>query len=343
MKKALIVLFLTIFFPAVVYGHACNDVFQFVKDNLAVKVDIQDNQLHINKNAKFRVYVLNTILMDLGNIQLDVISDEFDVTVTPSEDWQDYPCLRTIVENPMWTCASGFTRNPSRVKGKKEYFEVELKRKSDTPIGKYKIGLRLFTKPQDEGLPADVGGDLLTIGNINETITVMAVPKPSEQIVIDGNVSASEWKNALLCTSMYLYKPKYMIQFKENVKSNVQTRFRFTHDEGKLFCLVDFLSPSDKDVAKLYFAKDHNSVPTVVTADLQQQKAMVSGMENKIIKTSVQGNKMELELPLDMVDLKELKTFYMNMTRDYDNKTTYWRGNSKLLLEPVVYEKFELK
>ena len=343
MKKILISIFLTFFFPCIAYSHICNDVYQFVKDNLAVKVDIQDNQLHINEDAQFRVYVLNTIFMDLGNIQLDVTTDEFDVTVTPSENWYDYPCLRTVVDNPAWTCADSFNVG-ERVKGKKEYFEVQLKRKPDTPTGKYKIGLRLFGIPQDEGLPPDMmGGELMTIGNINEVITVMAVPKPSEKIVADGDVSAAEWKDALLCTSMYLYKPKYMIQFKENVKSDVQTRFRFTHEDNKLYCLVDFLTPSNNDIAKLYFAKDHNSQPIIITADLQQQKAIVSGKENKEIKVGVKENKMELELPLDMVALQNQKAFYMNMTRDYDNKTTYWRGNSKSILEPVVYEKFELQ
>ena len=344
MKKGLIVLASLFFFPAVVYGHVCNDVFQFLKDNLAVKVDIQDDQLHINESAKFRVYMLNTMFMDLGNIQLDVITDEFDVTVTPSEGWNGYPCLPTVVDQPMWACDGGFAPSPNRVKGKKEHFEVELKRKPDTPTGKYKIGLRLFGVPQDEGLSPDMqGGEVMTIGNINEVITVMAVPKPSEQIEVDGNVSASEWKDALLCTSMYLYKPKSMIQHKENVKSDVQTRFRFTHEEDKLFCLVDFLTPSKSDIAKLYFARDRDSIPTVITADLQQQKAVVSGREDEAIRVAVKENKMELELPLDMVDLKDMNTFYMNMSRDYDNKTTYWRGNSRSILEPMVYEKIELQ
>lgn len=341
MKRILLISCLVLYLPIVAHGHACNDVFLVVKDNLAVKVDIQDGQLHISDSAKFRVYLLNTVMMDIGNIQLEVVTDEFNAVVKPSAEWHDYPCLRTVIDNPGWTCVDGFNPGTNRVKGKKEYFEVELKRKPSTQIGKYKIGLRLFTKPKDAG--PDMGGELLTIGNIDEALSVMTVPKTSEPIKIDGNVSAAEWKDALLCTSLYLYKPVTMIQLKENVKSDVQTRFRFIHKDDKLFCLVDFIAPSKKDVAKIFLAKDRNSAPVVITADLQEQRAVASGRDSKAINACVKGSKMELEIPLDAVNLKDLKTLYVNMTRDYENKTTYWRGNSKSILEPMVYEKFALQ
>ena len=346
MKKILFFSLSMFLFTVFIYGHACNDVFLVVKDNLAVKVDIQDGQLHINKNAKFRVYLLNTVMMDIGNIQLDVISDEFDAIVKPSKDWHDYPCLRTVIDNPSWTCSGNFdttNTNRKRVKGKKEHFEVELIRKPGTPTGKYKIGLRLYTKPEDEGLPDNAGGELLAVGNIEDAVTVLAVPKSSATVKIDGDVSATEWKNALLCSSMYLYKPKFSVLVKENVKSDVQTRFRFIHKNDKLLCLVDFMTPTKKDVAKIFLAKDTESLPVVIEADLQKQEAVVSGKGSKTIKAGVRGSKMELEIPLDMVDLKNAQSFYVNMTRDYNNKTTYWRGNSKSVLEPMVYEKFALQ
>ena len=55
----------------------------------------------------------------------------------------------------------------------------------------------------------------------------------------------------------------------------------------------------------------------------------------KLAKTLMEEEK--IQLPLDMIDLKDLKTFYVNMTRGYDNETTYWRGNSNSILEPVRF------
>ena len=100
MKRILITGIIGFFLPIFAYSHACNDVFLVVKDNLAVKVDIQDGQLHISDNAKFKVYVFNTVMFDIGNIQLEVLADEFNATVKPSGEWTDYPCLRTVNDNP---------------------------------------------------------------------------------------------------------------------------------------------------------------------------------------------------------------------------------------------------
>ena len=100
--KSFFFVLLIFYSPIAVYGHSCNDVFQVVKDNLAVKIDIQDGQMHINEHAKFRVYLLNTINFDIGYIHLDVVSDEFNAIVKPSEEWKEYPCLRTLSEkNPL--------------------------------------------------------------------------------------------------------------------------------------------------------------------------------------------------------------------------------------------------
>lgn len=335
--------------PIVVYGHSCNDVFQVAKDNLAVKIDIQDGQLHINEHAKFRVYLLNSIDFDIHFIQLDVVSVAFDAIVKPSEEWKEYPCLRTISERNRKPCT--YSNAPNLIKGKKEYFEVELTRKPATSAGKYKVGLRIYTK--DSRIPG-TGGELLTIGNIEDVLSMMVVPKIADRIEIDGNASAAEWENSLLCTSFYINetKPMSLILFDksredylldERTKSAIQTRFRFAYGEDRLFCLVDFLSQSQKDIAKIFLAKDRNSAPVIITADLQGQKAIVSGRNERAIRGLARGTKMELEIPLDILDLNNSKTLYLNMARDYSHETSFWRGNSKSYVEPMVYEKFKLE
>jgi len=344
MKRLLITLLLLFSVPLAAYGHSCNDVFREIRDNLAVKVDIQDGQLRIAESARFRVYVLNTINSDIGAVRLGVVTDAFDAIVTPSEEWEDYPCLKTINKTPNWTCAGGHMSGESRTKGTKEHFEVELRRKSDTQTGKHKIGLRLYT--WDPNHP-DAGGDLVTIGNINDALSVMAVPRLGNQLDIDGNASASEWKEALLCSSMHLHVWNPIEEAKMNMKSHVQTRLRFVHEEDKLFALLDFLTPSERDVARLYFARDHDSPPVVVTADLQEQEAQVSGKVNSRLKVGVKGSKMEIELPLDLIGLGGSEAFYVNLARDYHDgyqaQTTYWRGNNRSVLEPLIYERFVLQ
>ena len=100
-----------VLFSSVAFGHLCNDVFAQAKDNLAVKVDIRDGQLRIGKSASFKVYLLNTMDRDIADIRLEVLSDQFNPTVTHAPDWQQFPCLKVK---------------------KKEYFTVQLDRK---PVG----------------------------------------------------------------------------------------------------------------------------------------------------------------------------------------------------------------
>ena len=88
MTKTIILIILIGLVPVTVLAHLCNDVFMQAKDNLAVKVDIRDGQLRINKDAKFRVYLFNS--MD----RLQVLTRDFQTKVTPSPEWRNYPGLR---------------------------------------------------------------------------------------------------------------------------------------------------------------------------------------------------------------------------------------------------------
>jgi hypothetical protein len=93
-------------------------------------------------------------------------------------------------------------------------------------------------------------------------------------------------------------------------------------------------------VARIYVARDHDSEPIVIVADLQKRKVFVDGKDNMRINSAVNDNRMELELPLEVLNIRNQKPFYINLTRDYKNITTYWLGNSYSVMDPIVYANF---
>ena len=102
------------------------------------------------------------------------------------------------------------------------------------------------------------------------------------------------------------------------------------------------MQKTSNDVARIYLARDHDTEPKVIIADLREKKVFIEGKENIPITSAVNGNKMEIELPFDMLALKNQQSFYVNVTRDYDNTTTYWLGNSHSVMDPIVYANFIL-
>jgi hypothetical protein len=309
MKKTIMLIFLMGLIPMIASAHLCNDVFVQAKDNLAVKVDIRDGQLRISKNAKFRVYLLNTMDRAIDEIRLEVVTKDFEAKVTPSPEWRRFPVLSVR---------------------KKKYFEVELTRKPGTESGKYKIALRLIG-----------GGREFKTVNIDDALCALSVPENSQPPNIDGNISSAEWKNSFLCTSLYQYKSSGLIsRYKENTPSEVQTRFRFSRYKDTLYCLIDFMEQTGNDVARIYVARDHDSEPMIIVADLQKGKAFVDGEENIRINSTVNGNRMEIELPSKVLNIRNQKSLYINLTRDYKNITTYWLGNSYSVMDPIVYANF---
>lgn len=306
-----------------VYAHLCNDVFIQAKDNLAVKVDIRDNQLRINDSAEFRVYLLNTMDRDIADIRLAIDTDQFDTTVTPASDWRSYPKLRT--------------KNKG---GKKEYFTVTLERKSGTEQGTYKIGLRLYNGRDDSMVFKTL--------DINEAMCSMEIPHQTAPVNVDGTVEKSEWKDSLLCTSLYeyVYEPITMSWISEqavNKPSDVQTRFRFNHDGQNLYGMIDFQTSGNHDIAQIYISPDHDSVPKVITANLQQQTVSINGSPETPLPASFSGTKIEFSVPLDKLGLAGKDSFYANVTRNQDDTKTYWHGNDVSVLDPIVYANFVLK
>ncbi|MDX9702341.1 MAG: hypothetical protein RBU23_04750 [Candidatus Auribacterota bacterium] len=303
-------------------AHLCNDVFIQAKDNLAVKVDIRDNQLRINESAEFRVYLLNTMDRDIANIQLAIDTEDFDASVKPASDWRSYPRLKTKNKD-----------------GKKEYFIVKLQRRHDTAQGKYQIGLRLFNGEDSSMIFKTV--------DINDAMAAMEVPRLTLAVTIDGDVDRTEWKDSLLCTSLYeyVYEPvtaSWISKQGVNKPSDVQTRFRFSHDDENLYGMIDFQTKSDSDVARIYLAENHDAKPQVITADLQKQTVTLSGNDQPL-KASFSGTKIEFSVPLDTLNLQNADSFYVNVTRDQNSKKTYWRGNEISVLDPIVYANFILR
>ena len=102
----------------------------------------------------------------IDDIHLEVLTDDFEATVTPAPEWSGFPRLQTR---------------------RKQYFEVELRRKSGTDSGKYKIDLRLVCR----------GRDLKTV-SFDDTLSILVVPENSTAPIVDGDVSSAEWKESLL-------------------------------------------------------------------------------------------------------------------------------------------------
>jgi hypothetical protein len=322
-------------------AHLCNDVFVQAKDNLVVKVDVRDGQLRISDTGTFRVYLLNTMDRDIEKIVLEIQSNEFSAEVSAGGDWRGHPKLRTTNRG-----------------GKKEYFEVKLTRKRGTAKGKYKIGLFLH------------GGNkrkVFKTVDINDAACLVDVPKKPSSLKVDGKVKSSEWRKGLVCTSFYEYKKaggggRRRRAYMENFPAAQQTRFRFYHDDTNLYCTIDYQKKSGdgkEDIAKIYVAKDPDSTPQTITVNLQKKEAKSSvNSEGIEIKVDSKGTKVELKLPFKSLGIdfdeekkdeedkdkkkkeEKPKVFCVNLTREYNGVTTYWRGNSSSVDNPVVYANF---
>lgn len=313
MKRVLLAVSVAVLLATPLLAHLCNDVFVQAKDNLAVKVDIRDDQLRISKSGAFRVYLLNTMDRVIDNIELEVRSKEFDAKVKPSPEWRGFPRLETVLKG-----------------GKKEYFEVELTRKPGTAQGKYKIELHLFN-----GRDSDM---VFKTVDMDEAISLQKVPKASPAPKLDGGIDSAEWGKALACDSLYEYKRRK--QYMENCETDVQTRFRFQHDAANLYCAIDFQKLGKSDTARIYVAKDYDSAPAVIEISPQSNTATLDGSPCPEMKVVVKDTKVELSAPLSKLGVSGGKSFYVNMTRSRDKIETYWKGNKSSVSNPLVFAKF---
>ena len=322
--------------PVAAVAHLCNDVFAQAKDNLAVKVDVRDGQLRIGQEASFKVYLLNTMDRDIEGINLAVASEQFTAEVKPSPDWKTYPALNT--------CAKWRKSVPGD--GKKEYFEVSLKRKAGVPDGKYQIGLCLFD-------PKNQTRTFKTV-SLDDAGAVLELPKAAA-VKIDGQADEAEWAGSVLCTGFTAYvKVKMLNAFMafESQPAADQPRFRLAADKDNLYCLLQFQGGAGAvaDEAALYVAPAADAKPVVIAFDrLGGKAACEKGTQGVELKPSADQTALEVKIPRELLGIKDAKTFYVNFTRTVTTKdaadkeqklVAYWRGNAPAELDPVVYGQF---
>jgi hypothetical protein len=316
-KLALVVVCLAV--PAAALAHLCNDVFQQAADNLAVKVDVRDGQLRIGETASFRVYLLNTMDRDIEGIALAVTAEQFTAEVKPSPDWKTYPALRTCAK---W-------RKSVKGDGKKEYFEVTLKRKAGVPDGKYQIGLALFEPGKKERVFRTV--------SLDDAAGVCELPKAAG-IKVDGEAPEAEWGKSALCTDFTVYvKVNKLGKFAafESQSAKEQPRFRLAADAENLYCLLQFPAGAEAvgDEVGLYAAASADAKPVVLTFDRLTAKASgEKGVEGVEVKAGADKTFLECKVPRELLGLKDAKTFYINFTRtvtakDADGKEQIGRAH----------------
>ena len=314
MRKLLLTLLcLSVSVPA--FGHLCNDVFIQAKDNLAVKVDIRDGQLRIGEQASFRVYLLNTMDRDIVEIFLEVQGQHFDAGVDPSPSWHGYPRLKAV-----------------RRGGKKEYFAVTLRRKRGVRDGRYKIGLRLYSKRQRRAFK--------TV-DLDKAAGTRLAPRAGA-IKIDGKAEESEWKKALVCAnfSAYVKQGRYFV----NRPAREQARVRLSWDEQNLYCLLNFQGGRNAvaDVASIYVAPTSDAEPVAVRVNRKTCEVRCDrGIEGVEVKAGPTKNVVECKIPRKLLGIENVKDFRVNFTRTTISPgrraVTYWRGNSFSVRDPIVY------
>lgn len=299
-------------------AHLCNDVFVQAKDNLAVKVDIRDGQLRVATEGAFRVYLLNTMDRNIGNIQLAVEGAGFKTSVKPSKDWKGFPQLKT-----------------TRRGGEKEYFDVTVTRKAGTSDGKYKLALRLYNGE-------DSSMEFKTV-DLDAAAATHPLAAPGK-ITVDGRADQQEWGNAVLCTG-FSESVKGKGGYQENRQATNQPRVRVTADAANLYISPSFQgAAAGNDSLALYIAASTDAKPSKIEIDRATGNVTANGaaITGAVAKKSTAGDALEVKLPLSAIGLANSKAFYLNMARTTGGKngTTYWRGNEFSVNNPIVFDRF---
>jgi len=305
--------------PAAAVAHLCNDVFAQAKDNLAVKVDIRDGQLRVGKEASFRVYLLNTMDRDIASIGLDVITGHFETSVKPDSTWRSFPCLRAVPR-----------------KGKKQYFEVTLRRKRGVPDGKYKIDLRLHG-----GLKK---AKAFKTVDLDSAAGMTRIPRAG-RIAVDGIGKKEEWGKALVINREFY---NYVKRGKYYVNAAVPLRrrplYRVLMDDDYLYYLFTLKGSADAsaDKACVYAAATSEGKAVKISFDRVSGKVECSkGTAGVVWKMNDDKSLIECKIPLKLLGVTSKNGFYANFTRETGTgggkRVDYWKANTYSEMDPIVY------
>ena len=302
----------------------------YFRDNLTVKVDVPEGKLRIDREGSFRVYLSNTMKGPFYDAQLSVLSDQFDVTVTPSPTWKTFPDVPAAVRA-----------------GTREYFTVDLKRKSGVPDGVYDLSLKVYSS---RATYRRLAASLL----FAEALDEQAVPVRSA-IAMDGKPAAGEWADSLLIKDFLAYKQESI-----GVKSfgpASPTRVHLAADADNLYLLVLFMGAATNGDLKMYVSPEIEGVAKVVTldqttgkltADLALDRAQSVRCGND--STEAGAAMYEVRIPRVALGVQGKKTFFVNFARttrlapeDPKPECSYWRGNNLSVNDPVVYARVQLE
>ena len=302
-------------------AHLCNDVFAQARDNLAVKVDIRDGQLRIGKEASFRVYLLNTMDRDIANINLEVRSPQFESAVAPASSWRSFPALRAV-----------------KAGGKKEYFEVTLRRKQGVPDGKYALNLHLFNGRNRRMVFKTV--------DMGEAACIFSLARAGN-VKVDGRADRNEWDAAPVCSSFHSYEQRG--RYFENTVARPQTRCRVAADEENLYYLVSFqdAAGAQSEEITVHMAPDADETPVELTVDRVSGAVTCSGGTDGVdVKTSPEKDLIEIKVPRALVGVTGGGSLHANFSRTVQQGnrkvTSYWRGNRFSISNAMFYGQFKI-
>ena len=310
----------------------------YFQDNVTLKTDISNGQLRIDKEASFRVYLKTTMNVPFYDAKLDVLSDQFDATVTPSSTWKSYPDVTQV--------GAG---------GNKEYFTVTLKRKNGVADGKYDISLKLYSSRR-------TFRRLAFFLPLSETVDAHTVPVAAN-FQINGKGLAQRWGESALVNNFWAFKQEKSPDGKlraglSSYSPSAQTRIHLTGNADDVFLLAHLFGCSGTDTLKIYVAPEIESKPVAVTLDTATSKIVsdppVDGIQCVKSEADSGGGVAvyEIRIPRKALGIDKKNYFFMDFCRtttganpdkvdlaDNGIESSFWRGNAFSIDDPVVYGK----
>ena len=292
-----------------------------VKDNVVVKADLTAAGLRSADGKSFRVYVQSTLKAALTNLALQVLSDRFDATVSPSPAWTNYPDLTPGAKN-------GFT--------------VTLKARKPSAGTASDAFLRLTAA-------AGQTRQLLAYLPLAEAIDDRVLPLGSA-VTIDGKATPREWANTLALTGLLPYK-KEADQWRSGTPA--LTRMNLTADKENLYLLVTFMAVSDRGTLKFSTATGMDATPAWVAIERATGRITSSVSTNGMTCRRCDDDPLLIMDPKDPFKVQSATTYELQIPRkslgldqtlsflaNVESGGAYWRGNPASAADPVTYGRF---